>query len=381
VRVGDFPYLFFTNLYICLTLILGYSGSYNFLFVYLTQDSRPTTNDYLNGKEGEKMWALFVISMMVSYLLTPINKKLATWLGALDLPGKRRINLEPVPTLGGLAIYGGLMVSLSSRGLLNQFESVVIGGTLIIILGIIDDLYELSPGYKLVGQLIISLSVIKLGVRIETINGMSLGILSIPATLGWLLGTINIINLIDGLDGLAGGVAVIAAAVLASFAYQQGQLMVVSLTMALIGATLGFLRYNFNPAQIFMGDTGSMFLGLMLGIISIIGALKTVTAATFLLPLLALGVPIIDTAAAIARRKLKGKAISAADQAHLHHNLLKLGLAQHQAAVIIYLITVFLGLMAVGISQANLGQGLFLLTATICFLGIGNYKTNIIRIN
>ncbi|WP_035571039.1 glycosyltransferase family 4 protein [Halonatronum saccharophilum] len=327
-----------------------------------------------------------LIALMGSYLMTPFVKRLAFRLGAVDYPNKRRINREPIPSLGGLAIYFGVVVALVLMGLSHKFLGVIVGGTLIVILGLLDDLYELRASWKLLGQIIISLVVILLGIRIQFISnpfgGMYyLGLLSIPITLFWLIGVINIINLIDGMDGLAGGVTIIASITLAIFALQQGQTFTLILTLALVGGTLGFLRYNFNPAQIFMGDTGSMFLGFMLAVISITGTLKTVTFWTLLIPTLALGVPIFDALFAILRRKLSGKPIFEADKGHLHHKLLDLGLSQVEAVFIVYLICVFLGMVAIGISGANLAETLFLVLSSVGFMVIGICKLKLFDVD
>ncbi|GAB6099493.1 MraY family glycosyltransferase [Halanaerocella petrolearia] len=320
-----------------------------------------------------------LISLLVAYALVPVVKKLAFALGAVDEPNKRRINTEAIPNLGGLAIFAGVMLSLFWLGLNSQIKTIMVCATLIVFLGIIDDLYELSAVIKLIGQIAITLLLVFSGVKIEFIKGHYLGMLSLPITLIWMLGTMNVINLIDGLDGLAGGVTVIAAIPLGIFAYQQGQMLAVLMTLSLIGATLGFLRYNFNPAQIFMGDTGSMFLGFMLGVISITGALKSITTVTFIIPILVLGVPIFDTLFAILRRRLVGKPIFKADKNHLHHQLLSLGLTQWQAVIIVYLVSLSLSLVAIGISQADLNQLVFLLGMITLFLLSGSYKLGILK--
>ncbi|AGB42342.1 UDP-N-acetylmuramyl pentapeptide phosphotransferase/UDP-N-acetylglucosamine-1-phosphate transferase [Halobacteroides halobius DSM 5150] len=318
---------------------------------------------------------VLLISLLGSYLLTPMAKRLAFILGAVDKPNKRRVNVKPIPNLGGLAIYAGVILGLLFLEVNSQIKGIMVCSTLIVGLGLIDDLYELSALTKLLGQIIIVLILTLFGIKINFIRGYYIGILSIPVTLIWMLGTINTINLIDGLDGLAGGITVISAVPLAIVAYYQGQMLTVLLTVVLIGATLGFLRYNFNPAQIFMGDTGSMFLGFMLGVIAITGALKSVTVLTFVTSILALGIPIFDTLFAILRRKLSGKSIFKADKNHLHHQLLRMGLNQWQAVVIVYLISVFLGLIAVGLNQANLGEGIFLLVMASSFLLVGARKS------
>jgi len=317
--------------------------------------------------------------------MVPQVKCLAFSLGAVDKPNKRRINIKPIPSLGGIAIYLGVLFALILTGFSSEFLGIIVSGTLIVILGILDDLYELSAIVKLLGQIVVGLVLIGFGTKIEFISNpfggiYYLGLLGVPMTLIWIVGVMNIINLIDGMDGLAGGVTVIATATLAIFAYQQGQVLTVILAVSVIGATLGFLKYNFNPAEIFMGDTGSMFLGFMLGTVSIVGSLKSVTAITLLIPVLALGVPILDTLFAILRRKLSGQPIFKADKGHLHHKLLELGLSQIQAVTIIYLVSIFLGMIAIGISQADLNQLIFLISSSIGFILLGVIKLGVFDI-
>ncbi len=328
----------------------------------------------------------FISALVISYFLTPQIKKLSFKLGAVDEPNKRRINIDPIPSLGGLAIYFGVVISLLIIGVSHELIGIIIGATLIVVLGVIDDLYELSAISKLIGQILISLVLIAFGIKINFISNpfggiYYLGLLSVPLTLLWMVTVINIINLIDGMDGLAGGITVIAAATLAIFAYQQGQVLTVVIAASLVGATLGFLKYNFNPAEIFMGDTGSMFLGFMLGAISIVGSLKSVTLVTLLIPILALGIPIFDTCFALLRRKLNGQPIFKADKGHLHHRLLEMGLTQVEAVLIIYLVNIFLSMIAIGIINANLSQTIFLVLSSIGFLLVGISKLNILNLN
>ncbi|WP_018248203.1 glycosyltransferase family 4 protein [Orenia marismortui] len=327
-----------------------------------------------------------LLALLSSYFVMPQVKKLAFKLGAVDYPNKRRINIKPIPSLGGLGIYFGVLIALLVTGFSDKFIGIIAAGTLVVILGLLDDLYELSAKVKLLGQVLVALVLISFGIKIRFISNpfggiYYLGILSIPTTLVWIISTINVINLIDGLDGLAGGVSVIATITLAIFAYQQGQVLTVILALTVIGAVLGFLKYNFNPADIFMGDTGSMFLGFMLGSISIIGTLKSVTFITLLIPVLALGVPIIDTLLAILRRKLAGRPIFKADKGHLHHKLLELGLNQIQVVMIIYLISISLGMIAIGVSEAELSQQLFLIFSSLGFILIGIIKLGIVNLN
>ena len=325
------------------------------------------------------MIKILLLSLVISLILTPLVRKISCYLGAVDQPSNRKIHHQSIPSLGGLAIYFAFVLSILILGIDYRFYGLLISGSLIVLLGIIDDLYELSALIKLSGQLGAALSLVLLGIRIELITNLwggvyYLGWLSIPVTLIWLVGVTNTVNLIDGLDGLAAGVSIIAAVTLGIIAYQQGQSQVLIVIAALVGAALGFLPYNLNPAQIFMGDTGSMFLGFSLASIAIVSYLKVITVLTLLISILALGVPMFDTLFAILRRKLAGNPIFKADKGHLHHQLLKLGLEQLQVMTIIYLISIFLGMIAVGINKANFKQILLLIVNVSIFLSLGFWE-------
>ncbi|WP_239551041.1 MraY family glycosyltransferase [Halanaerobacter jeridensis] len=325
------------------------------------------------------MIKLFLLSLISSLVLTPLVKKLARALGAVDQPNRRRVNQYAIPSLGGLAIYFSFILSLVLLGIDYKFYGLIISSSLIVLLGVIDDLYELPALIKLGGQVVAALTLILMGTKIELITNPSggiyyLGYLALPITLLWLVGVTNTVNLIDGLDGLAAGVSIIAAVTVGIIAYQQGQFEVLLLIVPLVASILGFLPYNLNPAQIFMGDTGSMFLGFTLGAIAIISYLKTITVLTIVISILALGVPMLDTIFAILRRKLAGNPLFKADKEHLHHQLLKIGLKQSEVMIVIYLISIFLAMIAVGIHGANLKQGFILLTSTTLLLGLGAWE-------
>ncbi|AZR74006.1 undecaprenyl-phosphate alpha-N-acetylglucosaminyl 1-phosphate transferase [Anoxybacter fermentans] len=331
----------------------------------------------------------FIIAFLVAYLLTPLIKNLSLITGAVDKPGERRVHIRPVPSLGGIAIYLGVVLAilttvtdLSSN---RSIQGVLVGSTFILILGIVDDLKELRPRYKLIGQILAAAILVAFGVRIEFITNpfggmVYLGIWGIPLTIFWVVSIINAINLIDGLDGLAAGVSTIAAFTLLFVAIQEGNILTVLMTAALAGGALGFLRYNFNPAKIFMGDTGSMFLGFMLATVSTVGALKSATAATVLVPIMAMGVPIFDTLFAIIRRSFNGKPVSQADQGHLHHRLLQIGLSHRQAVIVVYLISICLGFTAIAINGASTSEAIILVVLTVGALVWGAWKLGIFEI-
>ncbi|MGM0471014.1 MAG: glycosyltransferase family 4 protein [Bacillota bacterium] len=298
----------------------------------------------------------FMIAFVVTYLSTPIVSQLALKIGAVDQPNLRRINQHAVVNWGGLAIYLGFITAiLTTLSLDLKLVGLIVGSTLILVVGLIDDYYELTPISKLIGQLAAALVVIKLGIKIEFITNplggvLSLGYFSLPLTIIWIVGITNTVNLIDGLDGLAAGIAAIAAVTLFIVAGQETNLMVMTLAVMIVGVCIGFLQYNFNPASIFMGDSGSLLLGFLLAVISIMGALKSAAAITLVIPVLALGVPIVDTLLAIIRRHYSGKSIFKADQSHLHHRLLELGLTQKETVIVLYLVSITLGLVAVMIN-------------------------------
>ena len=303
----------------------------------------------------------FLAALTVTYITTPLVKTLALRWGIMDSPGDRKIHTRPIPYLGGLAIYAGFLLSavvflgVGDR----QITGILLGATLLMLLGTVDDMHSLSAKWKFVGQLLIITWVVGyFDVRIWWITypftGMVyLGSLSLPLSVLWIIAVVNTVNLIDGLDGLAAGVSSIAAISLFLIAWQQGQYPVAVLSAALIGSSLGFLRYNFNPARIFMGDSGSMLLGFVLAAISVEGALKSVATIALLVPILALGLPIFDTLFAVIRRYTNGRPIYEPDRSHLHHQLLDKGLSQRQVVLVLYAISAALGLCAVLITSVD----------------------------
>lgn len=329
----------------------------------------------------------FLISLIISLLFTPIIKKLAIQLGAVDMPNDRRINKLPIPTLGGIAIYLGFMISmLYSTSVSSLSVAIFIGGTFILIIGILDDLYEISPRLKLFGQIFAAGILVLFNVRIVFITnpftgGMFyLGYWGIPLTFLWIVGITNTVNLVDGLDGLAAGISAIAAFTLFLVALQEGQFIASLLSLALAGSALGFLWFNFNPARIFMGDTGAMFCGYILAAISVSGALKSAATVTLVVPVLALGVPILDTVFAIIRRIYNGKPIGEADHGHIHHRLLALGFNQRQAVLGVYGISILLGIIALIINGSELYDALLLLVSVLALLIYGAWKIGIFTV-
>jgi len=305
------------------------------------------------------LYVTLLICFIASILLTPLVKKMAIKIGATDQPNNRKVHQTTMPRLGGLAIFVSYLIGF----LILMPESpykypILIGSFVIILTGFIDDMFEIAARWKLLGQIIAALIVILNGVDIDFINlpfggQIEFGVLTIPLTIIWIVGITNAINLIDGLDGLAAGVSSIALITISGMAIIMGNGFVVAMGFILIGSTLGFLIYNFHPAKIFMGDTGALFLGYMIGVLSLLG-FKNVAVISFIVPIIILGVPISDTFFAIIRRLVRKKPLGAPDKSHLHHCLLNLGYGHKTTVLIIYGISALFGVVAVVFSQATM---------------------------
>ena len=305
----------------------------------------------------------FIISVAISLFMTPIAKKLAVKVGAVDIPkDERRVHKKPMPLMGGVAIYASIIVtSLIFLPVDGTLISIIIGGTIIFISGIIDDIKGLSPKAKLIFQIGAAIVLIFGDVKIEALtnpftkssNLIPLNGFAIPITIFWVVGITNTLNLIDGLDGLAAGVAMIASLSFLFVANKFNYIPVMVMSSIVAGSCLGFLPYNFNPAKIFMGDTGALFLGFILAALSIEGVMKSVATIAVVVPIIILGVPIFDTTFAIFRRLLNGRSIAEADKGHLHHRLLKMGFSQKKTVIILYSISAIFGLCAILIAKAN----------------------------
>lgn len=314
--------------------------------------------------------APFLLAMIISYISTPFVRKLAFKVGAVDIPkDDRRVHKEPMPLIGGLAIFASvILVILIFLPLEKEIISMIIGGTVIVMGGIIDDLKELNPKTKFMFQVVAGLILIFGDVKVDFVTNpftnnsslIYLNWLSIPITLFWVVGITNTLNFIDGLDGLSAGVAMISSITLMIVASKFSDTSAIILSAAIAGACLGFLPFNFNPAKIFMGDTGALFLGFMLAAITIEGVMKSVATIAIVAPILILSVPIFDTTFAIFRRLLNGQSISAADKGHLHHRLLNRGYSQRKSVLILYGMSASFGLIAILVSQANSRQAVYL---------------------
>lgn len=290
---------------------------------------------------------IVMITFLCSALLVPFIRKIAEYVGALDIPNKRKVHKEPIPRLGGLAIFFSFLLGymLFSRQSIEMI-AILIGSFIVVLTGIVDDIKPLQARYKFAGQLIAALVVVLYGgIVLTNISAFGLNITFMPIiakilTVIFILGCINCINLIDGLDGLAGGISSIYFLTIGIIAVLMGQTSLdVSLTFIMLGATLGFLVHNFHPAKIFMGDSGSMFLGFIISVIALLG-FKNVTFTSFIVPLLVLAIPILDTLFAIIRRLLKKQSISEPDRSHLHHQFLNMRFSHRNTVLIIYFIDI-----------------------------------------
>ena len=334
----------------------------------------------------------FILAAVAALLLTPPVMMLAAKTGALDQPDARKVHKKPIPRIGGLAIYAAFMLSMLivmafadlSGELFRGVVGLMISGTLIMLVGVCDDYKNLPAKVKLLGQ-ILAAAVLVLGfdVRIDFITDpfgdyIYLEWFAIPATIFWLVGLSNTVNLIDGLDGLAAGVSTIAAITIMLVALEQNVMIIAVMTAALAGAAAGFLFYNFNPASIFMGDSGALFLGFMLAGISVIGAVKCAATIALIVPILALGLPILDTAFAIVRRYRGGVPIFRPDKGHLHHRLLGLGFTQKQAVLLMYVISALLGLSAVALTEVSSQIAIFILLIVVASILYGAKKLGIL---
>lgn len=327
--------------------------------------------------------AAFLMSLVVAAGLTPFVLRFALRHGFYDPPGERKIHTRPIPRLGGFAIvlafYSSvtalLLVGTGASQSLNttaHIAGLYVGGLLIAAIGVYDDLKGANALQKLAVQIGVAVLMFALDYRIQNISNpfgggyIELGALALPVTVLWYVGVINAVNLIDGLDGLAGGIGLISVSVLFALGVMDNNTLAALFCAALAGSLAGFLFFNFNPARIFMGDTGSLFLGFVLATFSISTSSKGSTTVALVIPMLALGLPILDTFLAIGRRVRKQRPIFSADQDHIHHKLLRAGLTHRQAVVTLYVVACFLAAAALLMRVASdLASGLILLVVAL----------------
>ena len=322
-----------------------------------------------------------VTAVLISFITTPVVKMLAEKVGAVDVPkDNRRMHKHPIPRMGGLAIFLGFILSaLLFIPLSESIRGMLLGGVIIVILGILDDIYALPALPKLIVQIVAALIAVMHGNVIQVISNPNvfsdnpywvLGAWAIPVSVIWIVAITNAVNLIDGLDGLAVGVATISSFTMLVIAMLVSDSTVALLMAALAGGCVGFLPYNSNPAKIFMGDTGSTFLGFVLATVSIQGLFKFYTIISFAVPFLMLGLPLFDTCFAIIRRISKGQNPMSPDRSHVHHRLIDMGFNQKQAVAILYVISAILGLSAVVLTTSGALKAMMLLCALCLAWGI-----------
>lgn len=319
-------------------------------------------------------------AVLLAFSLTPIVRVLAIKIKAIDIPtDNRRVHHRPVPRIGGLAIF--LAFTIASLCFLNinkTVSTILIGGGILVIIGILDDIFRLNAFLKLFVQIIAALFAVWQGVTIDFIGlggeYISFGIWSVPITVFWIVGLTNAVNFIDGLDGLACGVSVISSASLfLVMLLSGGSKELCVLTAILIGACIGFFPFNANPAKIFMGDTGALFLGYTLSILSVSGVFKTDMVLSFFIPLSIFGLPLFDTTFAIVRRIIHGKSPFEADRGHLHHRLMDMGFGQKQSVRILYAICAMLGISSIMLTR-DVWQGGALLLAVALVIFVISFK-------
>jgi len=321
-----------------------------------------------------------LVALVISFLMTPVVKSFAYKVGAIDVPkDARRMHKEPIPRLGGLAIFFGFMVSmLLFVKITPELQSILLGAVIIVVLGVVDDIMALPAMLKFVVQIVAALIPAMNGVTILAFSNPNifsdsaywvLGGLSIPITVLWIVAITNSVNLIDGLDGLANGVSAISATTVLIIALMGNQVQVAIIMAALVGACVGFMPYNQNPAKMFMGDTGATFLGYILATMSIQGLFKFYAVVSFAVPFLILGLPIFDTAFAFIRRIAHGQSPMHADRSHIHHRLIDMGLNQKQAVATLYVISAILGLSAVVLTTSG-EQKAMICFAAMCIVAV-----------
>lgn len=320
-----------------------------------------------------RFWILFLGALIITLILTPLTIKIAPKIGGIDIPkDDRRMHTKPIPRVGGIAIYIGVTVAvIAFLPHASYLKGILAGGTVIFLLGLLDDIRNLRPVVKLLGQIAGACIVFFTGTQINFLHIFSADkvffsdALALVLTVIWLVGITNTINLIDGMDGLAAGVVAIASCCIAYVAYIHGSYYQCLPMLAVAGAALGFLPWNFHPAKTFMGDCGSQYLGFMIAAFSIVGLVKSATLVALVVPLLVLGLPVFDTGYAILRRVVRRKPIMEADKEHIHHSFGKSGMGQRRAVICMYGICAIMGTAAVLLSRQ-----LYVESAGLCFIAL-----------
>lgn len=330
-----------------------------------------------------------LLALAMTLLITPLVRKLAFKCGALDLPDHRKVHKRTMPRMGGLAIYIAFVAAvLLTQDLTIEVVGLLVGGSLILLLGMFDDIKGISPRVKLAGQVLAACALIPFGLEVKFLTNpiselpITLGLLGIPVTVLWVVSVTNAVNLIDGLDGLAGGTSFIAALTLAAVVWIDstrtgllitGQMDAVALALILAAAVLGFLWFNFYPARIFLGDSGSMYLGFTVAALAVMGMAKSATFISIIIPVVILGLPLLDTTFAIVRRFYGHKPIFQPDKEHVHHRLMDMGLSHRQSVLCIYGVNIILGMSAILLTYSSPKQAaIFLVLLSTAALLMAN---------
>ena len=340
--------------------------------------------------EIKEVLLIVLITFAFSAIFIPLVKKIAEFIGAMDIPNERKVHKNPIPRLGGLGIYGGFLLGYMLFGQHSvQMNAILIGSFIILVTGIFDDIKPVPAKYKFIAQ-IVGASIIPLygKILLQDISAFGLylnfGVFAYPITILFIVGIVNCINLIDGLDGLSSGISSIYFLTIGiiGLLLNNSNGLDVTLTFIMLGSTLGFLLHNFHPAKIFMGDSGSMFLGYIIAVISLLG-FKNGTLTSFVVPMFLLAIPVMDTLFAILRRLINHKPIGMPDKNHLHHQLLKMKLSQTKTVLVIYSVDILFAIASIlyVIGNQMLGTNMYgiiiyiiLLLLTLVLV----FKTNII---
>ena len=295
---------------------------------------------------------LIAFTMIVSLIITPIIIVISKKLDLVDRPNFRKVHTKPISVMGGTVILFSFLIGIwLGHPIEREVKPLRLGAITLFMVGLIDDIYDLRPYLKLAGQIVAALIVTFYGITIDFISlpigpTIHFGIFSIPITVIWIVAITNAINLIDGLDGLASGVSALALMTIGFIAILQANIFIIMICCVLLGSLLGFLFYNFHPAKIFLGDSGALMIGFIIGFLSLLG-FKNITFIALFFPIVILAVPFIDTLFAMIRRMKKGQHIMQADKSHLHHKLLALGYTHRQTVLLIYSIAIMFSLSSV----------------------------------
>ncbi len=331
-----------------------------------------------------RIFSMVIVTFLFVTFLIPFIKRVAEHIGAMDIPNARKVHKKPMPRLGGLGIYLGFLLGYMMFGSPSAImNSVLIGSFIIVMTGVLDDIKPLKASVKFFGQLAAACIIVFYGqLYMQQISAfgftVDFGILAKPVSIFFILGCINCINLIDGLDGLASGISAIYFLTIGIIAAIQGKFgLDCVLAFVMLGSTLGFLVHNFYPAKIFMGDSGSMFLGFIIAVIALLG-FKNVTMTSLIIPLLILAIPILDTLFAIIRRLLKGESISTPDKFHIHHQFLNRNFSQRTTVLVIYVIDILFAFASIVYFLKDRVLGYIIYGILLLIVLIFVIKTNIV---